>query len=45
LEETNDGVRIDAATRSSVDLRKLKPVPVRRRVDVVRVLRESRDQR
>jgi prevent-host-death family protein len=45
LEETDDGVRIDEATRSSADLRKLKPVPVRRRVDVVRILRDSRDQR
>ena len=45
FEESIDGLRIDEPTSSSASLRKLKPVPVRRRVDVVRILRDGRDQR
>ncbi len=44
----NEGVddfSIHEAAHPLPDLRKLKPVRLRRRVDVVRLLRESRDQR
>ena len=44
-EKTIEGVRIDEARRPTGEMRRLKPVPLRRRVDLVRILRESRDQR
>ena len=43
--EGTEELRITEPTRPIADLAKVKPPRLRRRVDVVRLLRESRDQR
>ncbi len=40
-----DDLKITEPRRSPRDLAKVKPVRLRRRVDIVRLVRESRDQR
>ncbi len=45
LDEGADDFKLDPPTVSKNELRKVKPVRPRRPVDVVRLLRESRDQR
>jgi prevent-host-death family protein len=45
IDDHVDDLKIAEPSRSMRDLAKIKPVRLRRRVDVVRVLRESRDQR
>ena len=45
FDEHVDDLKIVEPNRSTRDLAKIKPVRLRRRVDVVRLLRESRDQR
>jgi prevent-host-death family protein len=43
--EPNDGFVVHEPTRPITDLRTVRGVKLRRAVDVVRLLRESRDQR
>ena len=43
--ESPDEVTVTEPARPAAELAKVKPVQLRRRVDVVRLLRESRDQR
>jgi antitoxin (DNA-binding transcriptional repressor) of toxin-antitoxin stability system len=45
FEEGTDGMQVSEPTRPTDELRKVKPLRLRRRVNVVRLLRESRDQR
>jgi prevent-host-death family protein len=45
LDEGENDFALDPPTVSKNQLRKIKPVRPRRPVDVVRLLRESRDQR
>ena len=45
FDEHLDDLKIAEPSRPARDLAKVKPVRLRRRVDVVRLLRESRDQR
>ena len=45
IDEHVDDLKIAEPSRPKRDLAKVKPVRLRRRVDIVRVLRESRDQR
>jgi len=45
FEDHMEDVRIEAPTAPPDALRKLRPVRLRRRVDVGKLLRESRDQR
>lgn len=45
LDESDDDFEVDPPTVSKSQLRKIKPVRPRRPIDVVRLLRESRDQR
>ena len=40
-----DGLEVEEATAPLADLRKIKPVQLRRRIDVDRLLRESRGPR
>jgi prevent-host-death family protein len=43
--DDDDGIRLMSPTRPIADLLRLKPVRTRKRVDVVRMLRQDRDQR
>jgi prevent-host-death family protein len=43
--ERGEGLTIERARRPVAELRKARGVRLRRRVDVVRMLRESRDER
>ena len=45
IERDADGLQVDEPRRPLSDLRRLKSIRLRRRVDVGRLLRESRDQR
>jgi len=45
IETLADDVQVTEPTKPRSDLAHLKPLRLRRRVDVVRLLRESRDQR
>ncbi len=45
IEENGSDLHVDEPHRPLSDLRKLQPIRLRRRVDVSRLLRESRDQR
>ncbi len=45
FDEHVDDLKVAEPNRSPRDLAKVKPVRLRRRVDVVRLLRQSRDQR
>lgn len=40
-----DGLRIDQPSRPRAELKKLAPIRMRKRVDVVAMLRASRDER
>ena len=43
--DDDDGIKLLPPTRPIGDLKRLKPVRTRKRVDVVRLLRQDRDQR
>lgn len=43
--ETDDGFVVHEPTRSAVDLESVPGIKPKRRVNIVRLLRESRDQR
>jgi prevent-host-death family protein len=45
FEQQADELQVAEPTRPLRDLTKVKPIRLRRRVDVVKLLRESRDQR
>ncbi len=45
LEDHTDDFKVQEPIRPASGLKKLKGVPLRKRMDVVQVLRESRDQR
>ena len=45
LDQRTEGVTIERARRPTSDLRQVRGVPLRRRVDVGKMLRQSRDQR
>ena len=45
VDQRPDGVTIERARRPVSDLRRVKPVRLRRRIDVGKLLRESREQR
>lgn len=44
-EEPLDDIQVEEPTAPLASLRKIQPIRLRRRVDVIRLLRESRDQR